>query len=336
MSYPYYTGTPGDEPAAPVPIPAPALAARGNPRAYLADPRLVDAANAALVLGQPLLLTGEAGTGKTQLAYSLAAELGLGEPLKFETKSSSVARDLLYTFDTLSRFHAAHNEGSPRALDYLTYSALGQAILLSADRSEHVELLTPALLKAGTEPRRSLVLIDEIDKAPRDFPNDLLNEIEHLSFRIPELGNAEVRAGPGLRPVVVITSNSEKHLPDAFLRRCVFYHLDFPKAARLKDIVRLRLAADGPADAGLRLNDAFLKDCVAFFERLREDELNLRKKPGTAELLGFVAALAAAGADTAASLRNQKGPMRQCLGVLAKDRDDQGTARDELERWTPK
>ena len=116
MPYPYYSGQPGREPPAAVLIDPPALAQRADPRAYLADAGLVDAVNVALVLGQPLLLTGEPGTGKTQLAYSLAAELGLGEPLKFETKSSSVARDLFYGYDTLSRFHAAHNEGSGRAL----------------------------------------------------------------------------------------------------------------------------------------------------------------------------------------------------------------------------
>lgn len=333
MSYPYYTGKPGQEPDGAVSIDPPALAQRADPRAYLADAGLVDAVNVALVLGQPLLLTGEPGTGKTQLAYSLAAELGLGEPLKFETKSSSVARDLFYGFDTLSRFHAAHHGGSSRALDYLTYAALGRAILLSADRAQYAHLLTPDLAAEGVGPRRSVVVIDEIDKAPRDFPNDLLNEIEHLAFRIPELGNAEVRAGPELRPIVVITSNSEKHLPDAFLRRCVFYHLEFPNTDRLKQIVRLRLAADGPRDAGLRLNDTFLADAVAFFERLRGSESSLRKKPGTAELLGFVAALAAARADTQAGLKTQKAVMRQCLGALVKDRDDQDTARALLERW---
>lgn len=333
MSHPYYSGKPGPAPDGAVFIEAVPLAKRGDPRAYLADEGLIDAVNVALVLGQPLLLTGEPGTGKTQLAYSLAAELGLGEPLKFETKSSSVARDLFYSFDTLSRFHAAHHGGSSRSLDYVSYAALGQAILMSCDRTLHAHLLTAELAKQGPEPRRSVVVIDEIDKAPRDFPNDLLNEIEHLAFRIPELGNAEVRAAPALRPVVVITSNSEKHLPDAFLRRCVFYHLAFPDTARLKQILRLRLAVDGPSDAGLRLNDSFLADCVSFFERLRSTDSSLHKKPGTAELLGFVAALGVVGADTQVGLKHQKAAIRRCLGALVKDRDDQDEARALLERW---
>jgi MoxR-like ATPase len=333
LAYPYYTGLPERAPADPLPLPEPALLGRPAPKAYLPDPGLVDAVNVALVLGQPLLLTGEPGTGKTQLAWNLAAELGLGEPLLFETKSSSVARDLFYGFDTLRRFHAAHTGGSQNAVDYLTYHALGLAILLSTDRDRHRALLPPELARDEGPPRRSVVVIDEIDKAPRDFPNDLLNEIEHLYFRIPELANAEVRADPALRPVVVVTSNSEKHLPDAFLRRCVFYHLDFPDTQRLKRIVLLRLVTAAPAGRALPLGEAFLADAVALFEALRRPESGLRKKPGTAELLGWVVAMAEAGTDLQAALADQKTRLRATLGALVKDRDDQETARGLVERW---
>jgi MoxR-like ATPase len=334
MAYPYYTGTADRGSGGPVEIDPPALGRTADAHAYLPEPALVDAVNVALVLGQPLLLTGEPGTGKTQLAYHLAAALGLGAPLKFETKSTSVARDLFYSFDTLSRFHAAHHGGSTQALDYITYNALGRAILLSAGAGVPASLLTPDLAAAAREPQRSVVVIDEIDKAPRDFPNDLLNEIEHLYFRIPELGNAEARANAALRPVVVITSNSEKHLPDAFLRRCVFHHLQFPGTERLAQIVRLRLVADGAAAGpGPRPRQAFIDDGIAFFEHLRGAEAGLRKKPGTAELLGFMAALAASGADTQAGLKRQVAVVQRCLGALVKDGADQANAATLLERW---
>jgi MoxR-like ATPase len=289
----------------------------------------VDAVNVALVLGQPLLLTGEPGTGKTQLAYNLAAELGFGAPLKFETKSSSVARDLFYTYDTLSRFHAAQTDGSRRALDFLTWNALGRAILLSLEPGLRQPLMTPDLADAGPA-RRSVVVIDEVDKAPRDFPNDVLNEIEHLYFRIPEVENVQVRAARDLRPVVVVTSNSEKHLPDAFLRRCVFYNIEFPSPERLKKILLLRLAGD----RGDRFGDEFLADAIDLFGRLRLGETGLRKKPGTAELLGWVSAMARAGVQAHKRLAGQKDFVRASLGALIKNSEDQDTARAVVDAWS--
>src|SRR5262245_57124711 len=171
MGFPYYTGNPQhrrqDGPAT---LPSSRRARQYDPAGYLPDKGLVDAVNVALLLGQPLLLTGEPGTGKTQLAYTLAWELGFDTPLIFETKSSSTARDLFYGYDTLSRFHAAQlREGSQERLDYLTWHALGIAILQSRPRAD-VETWLPKDFR-HTGPRRSVVLIDEIDKAPRDFPN---------------------------------------------------------------------------------------------------------------------------------------------------------------------
>ena len=194
MSLPYYTGNPENRRQdGAAKLPGSRRARQTDPAGYLPDKGLVDAVNVALLLGQPLLLTGEPGTGKTQLAYSLAWELGFDVPLIFETKSSSTARDLFYGYDTLSRFHAAQTgEGSNASLDYLTWHALGIAILQSRPLTDVEQWLTKDFLYNG--PRRSVVLIDEIDKAPRDFPNDLLNEVENLYFRVPELGNARIAA----------------------------------------------------------------------------------------------------------------------------------------------
>jgi hypothetical protein len=186
MRFPFYTGKPElRRPGAGAEVPGSRRAEQTKPEGYLADAGLVDAVNVALLLGQPLLLTGEPGTGKTQLAYSLAWELGLDEPLKFETKSTSTASDLFYTYNALGHFHAAQcGEGSRRALDYLTYNALGIAILRANDESA-VRAYLPDDFRHGGR-RRSVVLIDEIDKAPRDFPNDLLKTTPRARRRASE------------------------------------------------------------------------------------------------------------------------------------------------------
>jgi MoxR-like ATPase len=181
--------------------------------------------NVALTLSQPLLVTGAPGTGKTGLAASIAYELDLGKPLKFETKSNSVSRELFYTYDALGRFQAKETGLDASPIHYFTYNALGEAIL-RANAPEAVQrFLSKDFKHVGKQ--QSIVLIDEVDKAPRDFPNDLLNEIEHMYFRIPELGNVVISADPAMWPIVVITSNSEKTLPDPFLRRCIFYQFPF-------------------------------------------------------------------------------------------------------------
>jgi MoxR-like ATPase len=256
-----------------------------NPQKYQPDPGLVDAVNVALLLGQPLLLTGEPGTGKTQLAYSVAWQLGFADaPLKFDTKSTSTGRDLFYGYDMLGRFHAAQtNRGSQENLDYITYNALGIA-LLRANPENEVGHLIPKGFKHGGQ-RRSIVLIDEIDKAPRDFPNDILNEVEGMYFKIPELENAEVKVRESLRPILILTSNSEKHLPDAFLRRCIYYNIPFPKKNALRQIVEARM------DSFNSENAAWLSTALELFYELREPNTGLIKKPATAELLGWLATL---------------------------------------------
>jgi MoxR-like ATPase len=245
---------------------------------YLAGEDLADAVNIALAVGQPLLVTGEPGCGKTRLAWSIAGELGLGEPLVFQTRSTSRAQDLLYRYDAVLRFHDIQArtqtaDGRFRADDpvhYVEYQALGLAI-------------------RGGE--RRVVLIDEIDKAPRDFPNDLLHELDRMSFSVPELGRELFTAA--VRPVVVITSNSERQLPLPFLRRCVFHHIAFPGRDRLSEIIEQRL---GPLGLDLGLVHAAVDRFLAVRAVPR-----LNKPPATSELLAWVQALGARG-TTAAQL----------------------------------
>ena len=313
MGFPYITGQAKQAPEAPIELPPTQREKQLDPSGYLIDSRLADAINVALLLGQPLLLTGEPGTGKTQLAFRMAWELGYGKPLVFNTKSTSTARDLFYTFDTMGRFHAAQTGmGSPNNLDYITYAALGLAILQSRLRESVARYLPQGLEHHG--PRRSVVLVDEIDKAPRDFPNDLLQEVENMAFRIPELQNAEITADLRYRPVLVLTSNSEKNLPDAFLRRCVFFNIPFPDREGLVRIVQSRL--EGFADGSSRL----LASAIEFFLKLRER--NLRKAPSTAELLNFLQTLRQHGAQPGQPLTASPSALRASLSTLAKTRED--------------
>ncbi|MEM7018102.1 MAG: MoxR family ATPase [Pseudomonadota bacterium] len=298
-------------------LPPSRRASQTDPMAYMPDPELVDAVNVALMLGQPLLLTGEAGTGKTQLAYHLAFQLGL-EVHKFETKSNSQARDLFYTYNTLGRFQAAQTqEGSQRGSDYLTFNALGLAIMQTNPGEQTADYLPPDFVRG--EPCRSVVLIDEIDKAPRDFPNDILSEVENLYFRIPELDNVKLEANPELSPILVLTSNSEKHLPDAFLRRCAFHHIAFPSRERLQAIADARLGQQ------LRLNDMFLDQALTLFEELRSPRSGLRKKPATAELLNWLQALRGLYPDSDNPLA-ETNSVKRTLGSLVKTSEDQVSA----------
>ncbi len=306
-------------------LPPSLLGRHADPAGYRADRGLVDAVNVALHLGQPLLLTGQPGTGKTQLAYSLAWELGFGEPLEFETKSTSVARDLFYTYDALGRFHAVHTgEGSAAALDYIGWNALGHAILYANEPAK-----VAALLAAAEHPgrRRSVVLIDEIDKAPRDFPNDLLNEVEGMYFRVPEMGNVRVAADCEMRPVLVLTSNSEKNLAEAFLRRCVFYHIPFPEEDRLRDIVHVRIGEEILGDREL------LDDALEIFAVLRDPSAGLLKKPSTGELLAWLRVLTAGPHAVDGDGLRQERLVEPTLCALVKTVGDRPKARALVLEW---
>jgi MoxR-like ATPase len=291
-----------------------------DPAGYVADAGLRDTVNVALTLGQPLLVTGEPGTGKTDLAFSIAHELALPAPLVFNTKSTSAARDLFYRYDSLRHFHDSQfRDNATTAESYITYEALGIAILLAMSPARAADYLPDGL--KGRGPVRSVVLIDEVDKAPRDLPNDVLNEIEQMAFAVAETRNG-FAADPAFKPVVVFTSNSEKNLPDAFLRRCVFYHIPFPDRVRLREIVARRL----PPDA--RFSPALVDHAITHFERIRE--LGLRKKPSTAELLAWVRVLAKLDLDVDDLKPGEAETVAMTYSILAKGREDMALLRQQL------
>jgi len=299
-----------------------------DPAGYDPGADLRSAVDVSLLLGLPLLLTGEPGCGKTSVAHWLAWRLDLGDPLVYNVKSSSLGRDLLYEFDELARFRDSNAGEKQNSLNYLRLNALGLAILFSGDpqRTSGYEDLTYAgfaeahMKRTGqkgpvaTRFKHHVVLIDELDKAPRDTPNDLLAEIDEMEFRIREL-DAVIAGEPKLRPVVVITSNSEKSLPEPFLRRCVFHHIKSPDDRRRRDIIERRkhpFARRGP----------LYDEAMRFFDRLNV----LSRAPGTAELLAWLTALErvvqqqqTGGQRPLASL---KGMIKPSLGALAKTNDD--------------
>ena len=265
--------------------------AAGSPfGSYLLSPDLATTVNVALALDQPLLVTGEPGCGKTALAWAIAAQLGTNV-LEFHTKSTSVARDLLYQVDTLRRFHDA-TTGDATARDigkYITYRALGEAI-----RSD----------------RTHVVLIDEIDKAPRDLPNDLLNELNRMEFTVNEL-EPPVSYRARAKHFVLITSNSERRLPAPFLRRCVYAHLEFPDIDTLAKIVALQ--CDQP-------NKLFIGLCIRRFLELRAID-GLVKQPATSELIAWVRVLQRMGIEPQALESATSGTL-PALEVLIKMVDD--------------
>lgn len=276
-----------------------------DPALYIPSPGLADAVNVALALGQPLLLTGEPGTGKTQLAFHVAQYFNLGRPEIYPAQTTSSASDLFYRYDALGHFQYAQNKDNPTLTPveledrFIQYNALGRAI------------------RAG---RRMVVLIDEIDKAPRDLPNDLLYAIEKLSFRVPELKDP-VTGGPRIyetvpahRPVIIMTSNSEKNLPDAFLRRVVYYHISFDEVD-LSGILATKTSLS-PSEVA-KAKDYFL-------QQVRSQRL--KKLPATAELIAWIMLLQQMQfpLDKLGSPLNEqeKQQLRLSFSVLAKNRDD--------------
>jgi MoxR-like ATPase len=320
---------------------------------YSPDPGLQAALEMAIEMEIPLFITGEPGTGKTELAYWVAqnadyqAAYGIsGEVLRFNVKTTSTAKDLLYRYDAIRHFRDSQREGGtvPNVLKYIHFEALGQAII-------------------AARTQRRVVLVDEIDKAPRDFSNDLLFEFDKLAFRIEEATPAELREEkfpwgemPSLKqlnikkpafdrqdfiyfadeeerrqkqvkkPVLILTSNSEKNLPDAFLRRCAFYHISFPEEGLLLHILKIKGLYD---EMG---NRKLTEDAVKFFLDLRQTA-GLRRKPATAELIAWVELLHSKGVAPKQDLSaDDIKTMLPTLSLLGKNKEDLDRIVSQLEK----
>ena len=273
-----------------------------NAENFIPGEQLATAINTAIAVGEPLLITGEPGTGKTQTAYYAAWRLDLEPVIHFQVKSDSSAHDLLYHFDTVRYFHDAHLS-----------NLRGEDAASALDKSAYVErrALWEAFESAGERGEPRVLLIDEIDKAPRDFPNDLLHELDQMAFRVIETGR-EVSVERRLRPMVFITSNSERRLPEPFLRRCVYHHIRFDDSI-VERAVQARRREFEP------LPDDFIKLALERFLALREHDL--RKKPATGELLVWLRVLAAALGAQPQELDRDLSKLPY-LGALLKDHQD--------------
>ncbi len=229
---------------------------------YIVSQPLIDAVNCAIALERPLLIKGEPGTGKTLLAHHVAEGLGM-EMESWHIKSTSKSSEGLYVYDTVQRLNDARfGDGEVSDIrHYIKYGPLGRVFQAK---------------------ERQVLLIDEIDKADLEFPNDLLRELDEMRFTVMETNDL---VAAQQRPVVIITSNNEKELPDAFLRRCVFYFIEFPDKELMKEIV----AVHHP-----NLDATLLDQVLIKFYWLREQD-ELRKKPSTSELIDWIAALLRSG-----------------------------------------
>ena len=251
---------------------------------YVASPELMASVNVAMALEKPLLIKGEPGTGKTMLAQAIAQSLGK-ELLIWNIKSTTKAQEGLYVYDTIQRLYDSQfgEDGVDDIGHYIKLGKLGEAF-----KSEDVPVL----------------LIDEIDKADLEFPNDLLWELDKMEFYIHETKET-VKAKK--RPIVIITSNAEKELPDAFLRRCIFHYIEFPDKNLMEEIVKVHFPD---------LQEHLLQECMEQFYWIRSLK-DIRKKPSTSELVDWIQALLLGGIS--AEEVKEKMPY---IGVLLKKDED--------------
>ncbi|MCI2061672.1 MAG: MoxR family ATPase [Eubacteriaceae bacterium] len=261
---------------------------------YISSPELMQAANIAIALGKPLVIKGEPGTGKTELARAVADSLGK-ELITWNIKSTTKAQEGLYVYDVVQRLYDSQfgNTGVDEIAKYIKLGKLGEAF----SREE-----------------QAVLLIDEVDKADLEFPNDLLWELDKMEFYIPETGKM-VKAKQ--RPIVIITSNAEKELPDAFLRRCIFHYIDFPEEDLMRDIVHVHYPD---------IEDILLDQVINAFYWVRSLD-HLHKKPSTSELLDWIVALKISGFDTDRITKEIP-----YAGVLLKKNEDLDILNDNLGR----
>ncbi|MBD3802814.1 MAG: MoxR family ATPase [Thioclava sp.] len=256
---------------------------------YVAPPDLTVAVNAAVALERPLLVKGEPGTGKTELARQVAASLGM-EMVEWNIKSTTKAQQGLYEYDAVSRLRDSQL-GDERVNDVKNYIRKGK------------------LWQAFEAEQKVVLLIDEIDKADIEFPNDLLQELDKMEFHVYETGET-IRAAH--RPVVIITSNNEKELPDAFLRRCFFHYIRFPDAEVMRQIVAVHFPY---------IKDRLLTEALSQFYEIRETP-GLKKKPSTSEVLDWLKLLLAEDLNPEDLKREGANLLPKLHGALLKNEQD--------------
>ena len=257
--------------------------------AYVADKDLMVAVNAAIALERPLLVKGEPGTGKTELAHQISAALGT-ELIEWHVKSTTKAQQGLYEYDAVSRLRDSQL-GDERFNDINNYIRRGK------------------LWEAFAADRKVVLLIDEIDKADIEFPNDLLQELDRMEFHVYETGET-IRARQ--RPIVIITSNNEKELPDAFLRRCFFHYIRFPEMATLEQIVEVHYP-------GIKQN--LVRAALTRFYEIR-DVPGLKKKPSTSEALDWIRLLVVDDIAPEDLRVDSKNALPRLHGALLKNEQD--------------
>ncbi|EKE71804.1 MULTISPECIES: MoxR family ATPase [Roseobacteraceae] len=256
---------------------------------YIAPTDLTVAVNAAIALERPLLVKGEPGTGKTELARQIANALGL-EMIEWNIKSTTRAQQGLYEYDAVSRLRDSQL-GDPRVEDVRHYIKKGK------------------LWQAFEADKKVVLLIDEVDKADIEFPNDLLQELDKMAFHVYETGET---VSAKQRPVVIITSNNEKELPDAFLRRCFFHYIRFPDMDTMRAIVGVHFPG---------IKERLLSTALSQFYDIR-DTPGLKKKPSTSEVLDWLKLLLAEDLSPEDLARDGKDALPKLHGALLKNEQD--------------